>query len=127
MTMYRVLFLIVAVATASATVAPVAPSKFGSSKVLALRGGAKEVSEKNTITTENVAKIAAALFVWNNYVDGRSGIVDDTVGFFKGIPNWAKIVGAWWFLNEKEGDIFKGDGSWMLLVFAPLLFTGSKK
>ena len=125
MSLYRVLFCLVAAATATASVSPpaLASSKFSSSKVLALRGGAKEVSDK-AITSENFVKVAAALFVWNNYVenDNKWG-----TGKIADIPNWAKVAGVWFLFTQNEGDFsLKGDNAWMWLLAIPLFFSNRK-
>ena len=125
MTMYRVLFCLVAAATATASVAPLPASKFSSSKVLALRGGAKEVSD-SAITSENFVKVAAALFVWNNYVENNGDNKWGT-GNLADIPNWAKVAGVWFLFTQNEGDFsFKGDNAWLWLLAIPLFFSGRK-
>ena len=96
----RMLFLLVAVVTASATVA--GPSKFASSKVMSIRGGAKDLS--TTVTTENLYKLYTAWWVYTTIIekDGKVGVFDDTANFFNKIPNYLKLAGCWFLYQHFE-------------------------
>ena len=91
------LFLLVAVTTASATVA--GPSKFASSKVMTIRGGSSSVTSSNSVSSENLVKIFATWWVYTNVVEKDGKFGDDVNGFFGKGNGWLK-VGICWFLFQ---------------------------